>query len=148
MRGLPCSKVIKTARSSLFCKMRSNHLRIRAARSLPVILFHLVRAWSAAAMAFSASATLKLVTSAMISPVAGLLTWKEVFELDWTHSLSIKASSLKRLGSFRRLRISIFCMMSFSDQKGVCTIHNDFIPRSKKAPQAITWGAHIAYKDN
>ena len=62
VRGLPCSRVINTAKSSLFCKMRSNHLRIKLARSLAVLSRHFGKALFAAVIAFSASLAPRLVT--------------------------------------------------------------------------------------
>ena len=78
--------------------MRSNHLRMICARSLANLLRHAGSAFSAAAMASSASFVSRLATDAITSLVAGFETVNE----DWepTHLPSINASSLKRLASF------------------------------------------------
>ena len=68
------------------------------ARSLASLLRHAGKAFSAAAIALSASAVSRFVTLAIISSVAGLLTAKVFLEL--TQLPLIKASSLKRLESF------------------------------------------------
>ena len=47
-KGLPCSKVMRIAKSSALARMSSNHLRIIPARSLAIRLRHADRAISAA----------------------------------------------------------------------------------------------------
>ena len=106
-RGLPCSRVIKIAKSSVLAIIRSNHLRITMARSLAVFERQLLSACSAAVMANSASALFRFVTLAMMSPVAGLLTEKVAPDLALTHLPLIKASSRNKVASLRCERISI-----------------------------------------
>ena len=88
-------------------------MRIKPARSLPVIPLHLGKAAFAAAIAFSASAASRLATCAMMSLLAGLLIGKVAPDPDFTHLPLMKDSSLNRLGSLRSLRISIVCIVNF-----------------------------------
>ncbi len=72
--GLPCSDVIRMARSSWFAMIRSNHRRSRTARSRAVLFRQAGKAAWAASMARRVSAATSLGTEPMVSPVAGLVT--------------------------------------------------------------------------
>ncbi len=77
-RGLPCSVVRRSARSSTFATMRSNHLRRMRERSFAVSARHAGSAASAAAIARFVSAAPMLGTWPTMAPVAGLSTSKRV----------------------------------------------------------------------
>ena len=71
---LPCSAVINTARSSAAPMVSSYQRRRMLARSLTVVRRHSPKARLAASMARRVSAAFAVRTSAIVAPVAGLLT--------------------------------------------------------------------------
>ena len=73
-KGLPCSVVMISARSSAFSRIRSCQRRSTAARSLAVFLRQAGQAALAASMARRVSAAPIRGTVPICSPVAGLLT--------------------------------------------------------------------------
>src|SRR5579885_2574902 len=98
--GLPCSRVIKRAKSSWFSITRSNQRRIACARSFAVLARHAGSALFAASMAPRASARLRLGTRPRISPVAGLSTANEAPDSACNHFPSTYAAWRNSRASF------------------------------------------------
>src|ERR1700733_281940 len=88
------------ARSSWFAMMSSNHFRRMPARSFAVFLRHAENALAAASTARRVSLSVMSATSAIVCPVAGLVTAKRAPLSAECQPPSMKASDLRRDGSF------------------------------------------------
>jgi hypothetical protein len=85
-KGLPCSVVMSTARSSWFSIINENQLRITWARCLPVCARQPAQASSAASTARRVSSRESAGTDPMTSPVAGFVISVVPPRLASTHS--------------------------------------------------------------